>query len=157
MLDEAERRYKARETLNRIADDLGVNRQRLADRLRKRGVSIRGKGPSAAQVLEIVRRYEQGESLVTVGARVGFDAGTVRTHLQRAGVLLRDTHGRERLTVTLANASDQSSIAKATAGPWSAAAGMKPYRPSSTRFVKRMSRASGPSGSSGSVFSMMMT
>lgn len=96
MLDEAERRYKTRETLSRIADDLGVSRQRLADRLWQRGVLIRGKGPTPVQVLEMVRRYEQGESLATVGARVGFDAGTVRTHLRRAGVLMRDTRGRKR-------------------------------------------------------------
>lgn len=47
-------------------------------------------------VLEMVRRYEKGESLVTVGARVGFNARTVRTHLRRADITLRDAHGRER-------------------------------------------------------------
>jgi len=96
MLDQAECRYKTGETLSRIADDLGVSRQRLADRLRQRGVSIRGKGPSPAQVLEMARRYEQGESLAMVGARIGFNAGTVRTHLLRAGVSLRGAHGRNR-------------------------------------------------------------
>lgn len=82
--------------MNRIADDLGVNRQRLADRLRKRSISIRGKVPSAAQLIEFVRRYEQGESFVAVGALVGLDAGPVRAQLLRARVLMRNTRGRER-------------------------------------------------------------
>lgn len=96
MLDEAERRYKDGEILRLIADDLGVSRQRLAERLRGRGVRLRGERPSPEQVLEMSRRYEQGESLATVGTRVGFNASTVRVNLLRAGVALRDPHGRER-------------------------------------------------------------
>lgn len=96
MLDEAERRYKEGEILRLIADDLGVSRQRLAERLRGRGVRLRGGRPTPEQVLEMSRRYEQGESLARVGARLGFNAGTVRAHLLREGVSLRDSHGRER-------------------------------------------------------------
>ena len=94
MLDEAQSRYEAGATLRLIADDLGVSRQRLAARLRERGVKIRGEGPTPEQVLEMVWRYDQGESLARVGARLGFNGGTVRAHLRRAGVALRDTHGR---------------------------------------------------------------
>lgn len=57
MLDEAQARYEAGSILRLIADDLGVNRQRLAVHLRERGVTIRGDGPSPEQVLEMVRRY----------------------------------------------------------------------------------------------------
>ncbi|WP_396290682.1 hypothetical protein [Curtobacterium sp. KT1] len=96
MLDEAERRYRGGEILRLIATDLGVSRQRLAERLRDRGVRLRGEKPSSEQVLEMCRRYEQGESLATVGARVGFNASTVRVNLIRAGVALRDPHGRQR-------------------------------------------------------------
>lgn len=96
MLDEGQRRYEAGTVLRLIADDLGVSRQRLAARLRERGVAIRGEGPTPGQVLEMVRRYDQGESLARVGARLGFNGGTVRAHLIRAGVLLRDSHGRVR-------------------------------------------------------------
>ena len=38
--------------------------------------------------------YEQGASLERVGDRFGYTAGTVRTHLIIAGVVMRDTHGR---------------------------------------------------------------
>lgn len=96
MVLDAARRYKAKETLSVIARDLGVSRQRLAGRLRDRGVKIRRERPSPEQVLAMCRRYEQGESLATVGGQMGFDAGTVRNHLIAAGVVLRDCHGRER-------------------------------------------------------------
>lgn len=94
MMREAARRYEAKETLKVIARDLGVSRQRLASRLRSHGVKIRREAPSAEQVGEMRRRYQQGESPATVGAKVGFDAGTVRNHLLAAGVSLRDSHGR---------------------------------------------------------------
>lgn len=74
MLDEAERRYRSGEILRLIAGDLGVSRQRLAERLRDRGVRLRGEHPSPEQVLEMCRRYEQSESLARVGAKVGFKA-----------------------------------------------------------------------------------
>ena len=96
MLDEAERRYKTGEILRVIAVDLGVSRQRLAGRLRERGVRLRREKPSSEQVLEMCRRYEQGESLASVGERMGFNASTVRVQLCRAGVALRDPHGRDR-------------------------------------------------------------
>ena len=96
MLDEAQGRYEANTTLQLIANDLGVSRQRLAVRLRERGVAIRGEGPSREQVLEMVRRYSQGESLAKVGTRLGFSGGTVRAYLIRAGVPIRDAQGRSR-------------------------------------------------------------
>ncbi len=96
MLDEAQGRYEANTTLQLIANDLGVSRQRLAVRLRERGVAIRGEGPSREQVLEMVRRYSQGESLAKVGTRLGFSGGTVRAYLIRAGVPIREAQGRSR-------------------------------------------------------------
>lgn len=96
MLDDAQSRYETGSVLRLIADDLGVSRQRLAARLRERGVAIRGEGPTPEQVLEMVRRYDQGESLARVGARLGSNGGTVRAYLRRAGVVMRDTHGRTR-------------------------------------------------------------
>lgn len=96
MLGEAERRYKDGEILRAIAGDLGVSRQRLAVRLRERGVRLRGEKPSSEQVREMCLRYEQGESLATVGERMGFNASSVRVALIAAGVMLRDTNGRVR-------------------------------------------------------------
>ena len=96
MLDEAERRYKGGEILRLIAGDLGVSRQRLAEHLRSRGMRLRGEKPSSEEVREMRLRYERGESLARIGARIGRNATTVRVNLPRAGVALRDSHGRER-------------------------------------------------------------
>lgn len=96
MLDEAERRYRGGEILRAIAGDLGVSRQRLAERLRERGVRLRREKPSSEQVLEMCRRYEQGESLARIGERLGFNPSSVRLYLLRVGMPLRNPHGRGR-------------------------------------------------------------
>ncbi|MGK4187066.1 hypothetical protein AB0X98_02595 [Rothia koreensis] len=96
MMDEAERRYMDNEILRLIASDLGVSRQRLAERLRERGVRLRREKPSSEQALEMCRRYEQGESLTRIGERLGFNTSSVRMYLMCAGIAMRDTHGRER-------------------------------------------------------------
>ena len=92
----AEARYAAGATLREIAPDLDVSRQRLAALLQARGIRLRRRTPSAAEVDEMVRRYSAGESLERVGSRLGFSAGTVRLHLLEAGQRMRDAHGRER-------------------------------------------------------------
>lgn len=96
MTDEAERRYMDGEILRLIAGDLGVSRQRLAERLRERGVRLRREKPSSEQVLEMCHRYEQGESLARIGERLGFNPSSVRMYLWRAGKALRDPQGRAR-------------------------------------------------------------
>lgn len=96
MLDEAERHYADGEILRLIATDLSVSRQRLAERLRKRGMQLRREKPSSEQVLEMCRRYEQGEFLATIGERLGFNPSSVRLYLLRAEMTLRDSQGRAR-------------------------------------------------------------
>lgn len=96
MLEEAERRYRGGEILRVIAGDVGVSRQRLAERLRERGVRLRREKPSSEQVLEMCHRYEQGESLARIGERLGFNPSSVRMCLLRAGKALRDPQGRAR-------------------------------------------------------------
>jgi len=95
-LDCVEVRYHAGETLRAIANDVGPSRHRLASLLRERGVRIRRAAPSPAEVREMARRYQDGESLERVGGRLGFSAGTIRNHLIASGVTLRDPQGREQ-------------------------------------------------------------
>jgi len=73
-----------------------VSLRRLAERLRERGLRLRGEKPSSEQVREMCLRYKQGESLARVGAWMGFKTSTVRLQLLREGVALRDPNGRER-------------------------------------------------------------
>ncbi|GAB3769221.1 hypothetical protein GCM10028864_68610 [Microlunatus parietis] len=96
MLSDAAARYAAGETLRSIAGRLGISRERLSRCLQDRGVRLRRQGPSEAQVWEMKDRYLRGQSLARIGAVLGFDATTVRTHLLRADVALRDPQGRER-------------------------------------------------------------
>lgn len=84
------------EILRLIEGDLGVSRQRLTERLRERGVRLRREKPSSDQVLEMCRRYEQGEPLARIGERLGFNPSSGRIYLLRAGIAMQDAHGRER-------------------------------------------------------------
>jgi hypothetical protein len=37
-----------------------------------------------------------GVSLADIGTRLGFNGATIHNHLRKAGVAMRDTHGRDR-------------------------------------------------------------
>lgn len=92
-------RYQAGETLRQIAKDLGVGRERLGAVLRADGVQTRRRPIPSAAVPELVRRYQAGESLATLGARFGWSPGTIRARLLDAGVAMRDQHGRSVVVV----------------------------------------------------------
>lgn len=89
-------RYEAGATLRDLAAQLGVSRPYPASLLRARGVRVRRRSPSEEEVAEMKRLYASGESLERVGTRLGFSAGTVRTWLLNADMMMRDQHGRER-------------------------------------------------------------
>lgn len=95
-LTAAEARYLAGETLRDVAPDIGISRLRLASLLRDRGVRLRRSSPTPAEVDEMIRRYAASESLERVGSRLRFSASTVRSKPLSAGIVLRDSHGRER-------------------------------------------------------------
>jgi len=44
----------------------------------------------------MARRYQTGESLERIGAKLGFNAGTVRNRLGACCAAMRDAHGRAR-------------------------------------------------------------
>ncbi len=92
----AEAHYLSGATLREAAAPLGISHARLASMLRERGHKIRRSAPSEADIDQMVYRYETGESLATIGKKLGFQANTVRTHLLRRGIATRDTHGRNR-------------------------------------------------------------
>lgn len=49
-------------------------------------------GLDVEQILESVKLYIQGESLVAIDKRMGVDKGTVRQRLVEAGVVMRSSH-----------------------------------------------------------------
>lgn len=97
VLQRAEAAYTAGGSLKAVARQVGLGHERLSRLLRERGVVLRNHSPSTSTIRLMCAMYEQGASLERVGDRFGYTAGTVRTHLIAAGVMMRDTHSRGAL------------------------------------------------------------
>lgn len=93
-LRDAEAAYLAGRSLKAIAKEVGIGHERLSRLLRERGVRLRRQPPTREEMAEMQTRYNEGASLERIGATLGYSAGTVRTRLLTAGVVLRDSHGR---------------------------------------------------------------
>lgn len=81
--------YQAGASLTDLAAKYGYNRVGISSALKNAGVSLRRSGLTTKQAAEAERLYCEGQSLVTVAARFGVDAGTVRTRLMKRGVMMR--------------------------------------------------------------------
>lgn len=79
-----------------LAQHFGVHRSTVSAILKRHAVSTRQSGLSAEQVRRAVLLYGQGKSLAIIGNELGVDTGTVHDRLRERGVVMRDTHGRER-------------------------------------------------------------
>jgi len=64
--------------------------------LRDHCVQIRNQRMTPAEVGQAIQLYQAGNSLVAVGAKLGYDHGTIWRALKRAGVPRRDSHGCAR-------------------------------------------------------------
>lgn len=82
--------------MNQIAQDLQLHRTTISEALRREGVVKRQKGLTPSQAKQAEHLYTSGDSLATVGRRLGVDATTIRNILIRRGATLRDPHGRPR-------------------------------------------------------------
>jgi lambda repressor-like predicted transcriptional regulator len=80
--------------MKELARVLGVHRTTIRAALDRHGESPRVHAITQAQVATATRLYLSGLSLANVGEKLGFNAQTIATHLRRAGVALRDPHGR---------------------------------------------------------------
>jgi len=63
--------------------------------LREHGVQLRNHRITPAEVGQAIDLYGQGLSLAAVGARLGYNHGTIWLALKRAGVPRRDSHSRD--------------------------------------------------------------
>jgi hypothetical protein len=80
-----------------IAQQHGVKRAAISHLLKQAAIPIREQRIlDQAGLLEAARLYGSGWSLARVGGRLGFDPETIRQHLRRHGVVMRDPHGRTR-------------------------------------------------------------
>jgi DNA-binding CsgD family transcriptional regulator len=89
-------RYRESATVYQLADEFGIARHTVSERLKRAEVAMRHRSPSKDVIDEMVRLYGSGLSLANVGKRVETSAGTVQRYLQVRGVRSRDTHGRSR-------------------------------------------------------------
>ena len=81
-----------------LARTYGVRRETIAKIVRDAGVPIRAqRAISQEQITEAADLYRQDWSLARVAKRYGFDEQTIRTHLVRCGVVMRQPHGWRRL------------------------------------------------------------
>mgnify|MGYP000924448196 FL=1 len=76
-------------TVTALASTYACNRVGVSDALKQAGVQLRRRGLTPAQVDEALLRYAGGMSLVRIGARLDFDAATVRSRLRERGVAMR--------------------------------------------------------------------
>ncbi|WP_203338768.1 helix-turn-helix domain-containing protein [Nocardioides limicola] len=87
--------YKAGATQRELAREYGIHRTTVSSILDRHGAERRcGLHPDLVD--EAVMRYEEGQSLATIGRALGADPGTVKARLVERGVAMRDTHGRSR-------------------------------------------------------------
>ena len=89
-------RYNEGETVYELANEFGIRRATVSERLKKAGVSMRCQSLGSELINSMAGLYESGLSLAEVGARTGASPGTVRRHLLINGVQMRDSHGRKR-------------------------------------------------------------
>ncbi len=82
--------------IHAIATEFKVNRVTVSKHLERAGVTKRPRSMGQVQIDEAVQYYAAGQSLETIGNRLGFDSTTVLKELRLRGVQMRDTHGRER-------------------------------------------------------------
>ncbi len=79
--------------MKQIAARHDIHRVTVSEVLDRTGTTKRPKGMSPSQVDIAVRLYESGLSLASVGAKLGFNAATVRTMFLRHGITTLDSHG----------------------------------------------------------------
>jgi DNA-directed RNA polymerase specialized sigma24 family protein len=88
--------YQEGATQAELAKHFGVNRTTVSDTLVKSGVRHRYRVVDEAIVASAVALYKVGHSLAAIGEQLGVSYGTVLTALMKAGVVMRDSQGRER-------------------------------------------------------------
>jgi DNA-binding CsgD family transcriptional regulator len=88
--------YKTGSTVYQLAEQFRINRGTVSKLLEREGVPRRGRPLSPTQVEQASQLYATGMSLVSVGKQLGCDGSTIHLALRKAGVQMRDAHGRDR-------------------------------------------------------------
>lgn len=78
------KRYEDGATVYEIGAEFRVDRRTVAERLKKSGVSLRGKSPSEDAIVAMIALHDSGLSMFEIGKKLGFCYNTVRTHVRSA-------------------------------------------------------------------------
>jgi DNA-binding CsgD family transcriptional regulator len=89
-------RYRSGDLMTELAKRFGIDRRTVSAILKRHEVPTRPQGLSVEQLQDAVLMCAQGNSLAVIGSKLGVDTGTVYNRLREQGVIMRDTHGRER-------------------------------------------------------------
>ena len=87
--------YQAGVKVRDLADRYRVNRNTVIQHINRSGVRCHYPAMNPEEVEEAAQLYESGRSLVSVSEHFGVNATTVRSALLKAGVAMRDCHGRK--------------------------------------------------------------
>jgi transposase-like protein len=79
-----------------LARQYGIHKHTVAKHLKHDAVVLRGGRVKLAPdvIKQAAHMYESGNSLAQIGAHLGVDPSGIHKALKKAGVKLRDTHGR---------------------------------------------------------------
>jgi DNA-binding NarL/FixJ family response regulator len=89
-------RYSAGVSSRDLAADYGINKTSVVALLRRRDIPIRNARITPEDTEEAKRLYAGGQSVATIGRKLNYSPKTIWNTLVKAGVKMRDTHGRER-------------------------------------------------------------
>ena len=89
--------YKIGMSALELARQYGIHRHTVVKHLQRDGIVIRGSQVKMTpDMIERAKQlYADGQSLAVIGERPCVDASTVHNVLKKAGVKMRDTHGRQ--------------------------------------------------------------
>jgi DNA-binding CsgD family transcriptional regulator len=82
--------YPRGATLKELAEEYGIHLTTVSAILERVQVRRRGRPLSSIDIEEAIRMYQSGQSLSVVSSQFRVSADTIRHHLSRAGLKLRD-------------------------------------------------------------------
>jgi len=96
-IDQLIAEYRSGVKVKELAIRFQISRGTVIEHVKRAG-GVRHRYPALLpeEIAEASGLYQSGHSLVVVGKHFGINASTVRSALLKAGVKMRDCHGRER-------------------------------------------------------------
>ena len=87
--------YKAGKTIRDLAQKFNCHRITISNKLKASGITVCNI-PDENRIHELIKLYQSGLSLTTVGDQVGLSRTSVLKYLQLNGIETRDPHGRAK-------------------------------------------------------------